>query len=191
MRRAHLEQLIPHSFTHRMALAPSPYAPQTRYSALLNSSDRLLFAHPDPATRAPSPTSPIPPTSPTRTLASSRKSSTNMLGANDRVDMHKARRSRTPKTPILAPECSSSAPKLIRCTHCTRRLGSHEYPECLPTTRCRHENATCVYCLHNSVYNAYARGKWGVASCLICGQDMSEGEMGRLVLLWEEEGVGE
>lgn len=186
MRRDHLKQLILHSFTHRTAPATSPYSPTTRYSALLSSSDRLLFAHPDPATRAP-PTTPF-----------SRRSSTSTLRANDQIAMNKPQRLSTPNAHVSTPGRSPSAPipnqttapKLLRCTHCTRHLQSHEFPACLPTTRCRHGNTTCVYCLHNSVYNAYARGKWGEVTCLICGEGMSEGQKRRLVLLWEEEGGG-
>jgi hypothetical protein len=153
MRRDRLKQRILHSFTHRKCSQTAPYTSDLRYSNVLGSSDRLLFAHPHPTTRAHSPAS----------------------SADD--------------SPMAAKELTQSCKKSIQCMHCTRYLRSYEFPRHAPTRRCQHDNRTCVYCLHNSVYAAFLKRGWTEARCLICGEQMSEEEASRLVLLWEEENM--
>jgi hypothetical protein len=171
MRRARLKQRFP-SFRHNRKPQSLPYTGSPRYSAMISSSDRLLFAHPVPATRSPSPAPSH------QCLHSTATSSSSSCQPEDTMTSIQTRRNAR----------SVSAPLTIRqCTHCTRRLEGYEFLQHPPTARCRHDNEACVYCMHNSVYAAFDRGGWQNVQCLICGEGMSEEEASRLVVLWVEE----
>jgi hypothetical protein len=137
-----IKQRILHSFRPHKRDQSSPYTPESSYTSILGSSDRLIVAHPSP------------------TVASPKPSSDNL---------------RTPR------------PRTRSCRICTQRLELYEFPERLPTKKCRHENTTCVYCLHNSVCAAFKRGGWKSVECLTCRTGMSEEEGRALILLWTEE----
>ncbi|EAT84235.1 hypothetical protein SNOG_07959 [Parastagonospora nodorum SN15] len=100
MRRDRIKQRITHSFKHHTAPATNPYPPTTRYSALLNSSDRLLFAHPDPATRAPSPS--LPSSMETASTTPSHRRSSSHIPP--------------PKRSSSAPTPQNTAAVLLQCT---------------------------------------------------------------------------
>ncbi|KAF1920830.1 hypothetical protein BDU57DRAFT_26782 [Ampelomyces quisqualis] len=71
------------------------------------------------------------------------------------------------------------------CISCGECYLLHEFPAHVATSKCRHENAMCAYCLHNSVYAQYWRSQsWEGITCPVCLAEMS-GEEGReCVLLW-------
>jgi hypothetical protein len=198
MRLNRLKQRILHTFTHGKIDVESPYTHTLRYySNLLDSSDRLLFSHPDPATSATSPASSADDihelgtgtTACRRTSneSTSKNTSTSIRLPRDQVGEKErdfsAQRARQSTAPLAPAE-------LLACMYCTRSLESYEFPRYLPTRTCEHGNETCLYCLHNSVYTAFERGGWNEVKCLTCGEDMTEEEALRLVLLWEEEEEG-
>jgi hypothetical protein len=188
MRHDRLRQCILHSLTHHKTPQKSPYTSDPRYSDILGSSDRLLFAHPDPATRAPSRAS-----SADDSTMAAKESTRSCTESNTRARPQSEqacdnKRSLCARVPQQGTTPGFRSP-ICRCMHCTRRLQVYEFPRLVPTHRCRHENGTCVYCLHNSVHAAFTKGGWAEARCLTCGEQMSEEEASRLVLLWKEETV--
>lgn len=172
MRRDRIKQRILHSLNYHKTSQSLPYAPSPRYSAILGSSDRLLVIHPDPATRAPSP-------------VSSCEDLARDTSARSQSQACTTTRSIPFSAPVPRQRWTAAPLTLPQCTHCTRRLERHEFPLRQPTANCKHENATCVYCLHHDVYTAFVRGRWKEIRCLVCGEQMSEEEASRLVLLWE------
>jgi hypothetical protein len=181
MRRDRIREYVLHSFRRPKTLQSLPHNPSPLYSAMIDSSDRLLVIHPDPATRSPTPTS-------SRESLRSTETSSHQLEAT-KTSIQTRTKTQSFSAPISQQRSTASPFASHRCTHCARRLHVYEFPTHLPTRRCRHRNATCVYCLHNSVYTAFFRGGWQDARCLVCGEEMSKEEASKITLLWEEERV--
>jgi hypothetical protein len=185
MRRHRIKQRLLQSFNIRNAQHSLLYTPSPRYSAILGSSDRLLFAHPDPATRSPSPASSaetLPGTTTSHTVSCQLQPSStsqDQAGAREGSLSATVHRQRSIASPFV--------PR--RCTHCTRHLASYEFFKRLPSAKCKHSNTACVYCVHNSVYTVFVKRGWEEVPCLMCGEEMSEEEASKLVLLWDQEGT--
>jgi hypothetical protein len=131
----------------------------SRYSSILDSQDRLVIAHPTPTTTDTS----CP------------------LSIQSRTQPHskKGRSARSVSAPSPRP--------FTACVQCNCRLEVYEFPVGLPTARCRHENKTCLYCLHNMIYDAVRMGAgWSDIKCP-CGEKLRESEAKKLVVIWEME----
>jgi hypothetical protein len=185
MRRDRIKQRLLHSIKRQNAQQSLLYIPSSQYSAILGSSDRLLLAHPDPATRSPSPASRAE-TLPSTTTSDA--ASCHLQTSNTSQDQAGTREGSF-SAPVHRQRSTASSFVPRRCTHCTRHLASYEFSKRSPLAKCKHPNTACVYCVHNSVYTAFVKRGWEEVRCLMCGEEMSEEEASKLVLLWDEEGT--
>jgi hypothetical protein len=144
-------------------------SPQPRFSTL-TPNDRLVVAHPSPTTGTP-------------LRASSSPTLTNQYPSY--AHLQQSSRQYTAAPPLPPPPRYTAR----QCLFCLRTLWSYEFAPHPPTERCRHANAMCVYCLHESVKGMWGSGEEkGRVVCEVCGEEMSREEVRRGVLVWREVG---